>query len=97
MADPDFKTRVEVALRDKFSGPLDEVHVFDGYARNVHTWVASPTFKDMPDTLRQDAVWDALRDALAPEDLVLVSLVLTFDVEDPEYTWALRDHQAASK
>jgi hypothetical protein len=97
MADPDFKNRVETALRTHFSGHSDEVHVFDGYARNVHTWVASPSFKDVPDHIRQDAVWEVLRDALAPEDLVLVSLVLTFDVEEPEYQWALREHQAASK
>lgn len=97
MADPDFKNRVETALRNHFSGHSDEVHVFDGYARNVHAWVASPAFKGVPDYIRQDAVWDVLREALQPEDLVLISLVLAFDVEEPEYQWALREHQAASK
>ena len=39
MANPNLKARIEDVLKRAFSAPFDRVHVFDGYAQNVHAWV----------------------------------------------------------
>lgn len=95
MADPKLKARIKGALDRAFSGPLDRIHVFDGYAENAHAWVVSPTFEGTPDYIRQDRVWDALRATLPASDLVLVSLILCFAPEEPEYQWALNENNTA--
>lgn len=91
MATPALKSRIERILLAEFSGPLDEVNVYDGYMNNVHVWVASPRFRGTPDYARQDQVWDVLKAALSDDELVLVSLLMAFDIDEPEYRWALRE------
>lgn len=97
MADPNLKAQIENLLKEKFSGPLDQIRVRDGFFQNVHVWVASPTFRDTPDYMRQNQVWDILSSTLTPQELVLISLILTFDIDEPAYSWALREEEAAAK
>lgn len=99
MADPDLKSRIQRALEHELSGSLGQadVHVFDGYGDNIHVWVASSAFRGVPEHIRQDTVFDVLSRELAADELVVISLILTFDPEEPEYGWALREQELASK
>jgi hypothetical protein len=96
MSTVDLPARLHAALREAFPSPLDEIRVEPGYGANLHAWVASPTFRGAPDYIRQDRVWDALRATVPLEDLARVSMILTFDPEEPEYAWALGELDRAS-
>lgn len=97
MAALSLKGRVKATLGRTYAAPQDDIRVFDGYADNIHAWVVSPTFANKPDYIRQDEVWEALRAELSHADLVLISLILCFTPEEPEYQWALQDREAAAR
>lgn len=88
-ADTALKKKVKQALVAGF--PYARVNVFDGYLTNIHAIVISETFAGVAEPSRQDRVWGALEEALAPGEIVKVSLVLAFAPTEPEASRALDD------
>ena len=95
-ASQELKARIQSILTDGF-GTLATVHVLDGHLDNVHVWVVSPEFDGVPEYIRQDRVWGVLDTALPASDKVKVSLILCFAPDEPEYQWAQREQDVASK
>lgn len=90
------KEKVEAVLRRAF-GEAATIHVLDGHLDNIHVWIASLDFQGVPEYIRQDKVWDVIDAELADHEKVKLSLVMAFSPDEPEYLWAIRQHDLASK
>jgi len=82
-ASPDLKSKVERALRAKFSGPSEAVDVSDGIGENIHVVVVSRQFDHMGEKAKQDLLWETIDDSdLTDAEKVKISLILPYSPED---------------
>ncbi len=76
-------TQMSVKVRDtlqKAFGPNAAIRTDEGEGGQVYVRIVSDRFDGMSDTMKQDLIWDALRQELGP-NAQAVALVLAFGTD----------------
>ena len=75
--------QVSVEVRDTLQrafGPNAAIRTDEGEGGQVYVRIVSDRFDDMSDTVKQDMIWNALRQEMGPEAQA-VALVLAFGTD----------------
>jgi acid stress-induced BolA-like protein IbaG/YrbA len=68
------------ALKEAF--PDSVIHTDKGFEGRVHMKIISPAFDGLSERKKQAKVWDVLKARLGPDDVVAISMVVVYGMDE---------------
>ena len=68
------------ALRGEFADSV--IHTEKGFEGRVHMKIISPAFDRLTERKKQAKVWDVLKARLGPDDVVAISMVVVYGMDE---------------